>query len=391
MTSAETPPASAEPPPASAEPPRARRRAIWAAAIVAVALLLTGGTVLATKLVRARYAVPTADLFSASPSAPAPSDAPSAAPAPPPGEGITGPLTILVVGIDTRVGTPGWQPHADAVMILHVTAGLKEAYLTSLPRDLLVNPPAYAPAGFDGGRMKLTETMARGSRVRGGGEANPEQGFGLVAAAVSRYTGIKRFDAGAVLTFQGFDKLVDSMGGVELFIDQRVESIHRRPDGRHRDGNPNGSGYVGPQMVYQPGQRKLNGWQALDYARQRYLAGGDYTRQRHQRQLMKALVRQALTTGLAGDPARLDATLRALGKTLVFDGRGRTPVDYAYALRGLKPEAVTLVGLPGSGVGRGGGYQGEELTAVGRKYFTELAAGRVQAFVRANPALVDKR
>ncbi|HEX8632142.1 MAG TPA: LCP family protein [Catenuloplanes sp.] len=371
--------------------PLRRRRMIWGAAIAAAVLLLAGGTFVVTKLVRARYAVPTADLFTPGPSAPGESAAPSAEPSPPPGEGITGPLNVLIVGVDTRVNNPGWQPHADAVLILHVTAGLDKAYLTSLPRDLLVDAPAFGPARFDGGRLKLTESMAYGSRVPGGNQAKPEQGFQLVAATVSRYTGIKRFDAGAMLTFGGFDKLVDTMGGVELTIDQRVASIHRRPDGTHREGNPSGPGYVGPQMVYEPGLRKLTGWQALDYARQRYLSGGDYTRQRHQRQLLKALIQQAVSSGLAGDPARLDATLRALGRTLVFDGRGRTPIDYAYALRDLKPEAVTLVGLPGAGVGRGGDYQGEQLTAPGRKYLTELAAGRVEAYVNAHPEVVDKR
>lgn len=366
-----------------------RRRMLWAA--LAVVVLLGGGAAVVTQIVRARYAVPTADLFgSASPSVSAQAS-PSTSPSPSPGEGITGPLNILIAGADTRVSVPGWEPHADAVLILHVPAGLQRGYLFSLPRDLVVTVPAFPRAGFGGGQMKLTEAMSRGSRVTGRQRPDPTQGFRLFADTVGRYTGIRRFDAGAVLTFGGFDELVDALGGVDLYVDQRVLSQHRRPDGRHRAPNPGGEGYLGPQMVYEKGQRRLNGWQALDYARQRYLTGGDYTRQRHQRQLVKALLRAAASRGLTTDPARMDATLRALGKALVFDGRGRTAVDYGYALRDLRPEDITLVGLPGGSIIQGGVYRGEQLTPVGRQFLEELTAGRVEAFVAAHPELVDKR
>jgi hypothetical protein len=42
-------------------------------------------------------------------------------------------------------------------------------------------------------------------------------------------------------------------------------------------------------------------------------------------------------------------------------------------------------------VGRGSGYRGEQLTAEGRKFLTELAAGRADAYLRAHPKLVTRR
>jgi hypothetical protein len=141
-----------------------------------------------------------------------------------------------------------------------------------------------------------------------------------------------------------------------------VVSIHRRPDGSMR--RRIGSTYVGPQAVYQPGTRRLKGWQAIDYARQRYTKGGDYTRQRHQRQLVKALLTEAENVGLATDRAKLQHVFTALGDTLVYLG-GRTPFEYAYALRNLSPDKVTLVGLPGGSVFSGGGYIGEQLQPAG--------------------------
>ena len=80
----------------------------------------------------------------------------------------------------------------------------------------------------------------------------------------------------------------------------------------------------------------------------------------------------------------------ALGDTLVYAGGPRI-VDFAYALGGLRRTGSTLVGLPGAGVGKGSAYRGEQLTTVGRKFLTELRAGRADAYLAANPKLVVKR
>jgi LCP family protein required for cell wall assembly len=358
------------------------------AAALAAIVLLGGGAVAVGYALRDRYEVPTADLFGT----PTPSTAasPTASPTPPPGADITGPLNLLIVGVDTREDDPTWEPHADAVTILHVPRGLKTGYMFSLPRDLIVNVPRFPKSGYRGGRTKLTEAMSDGAR-RGDARPDVAQGFQLLAQTVSRYTGIKRFDAGAVLTFTGFRKLIDAMGGVDIYVDQRTPSQHLRPDGRGRSAGNGPAGYGGPQMVYEVGMRHLNGWQALDFSRQRYLPGGDYTRQRHHQQLVRAVMAKALTLDLARNPLEFDRVLRALGQTLTFDGRGRPARDFAYALSGLTAQSLRLVTLPGAGVGRGSGYRGEQLTAESRKFISELLAGRADAYLRAHPALVVRR
>ncbi|GGM22335.1 LCP family protein [Micromonospora yangpuensis] len=350
-------------------------------AALAVVALLAAGTVVTARLVGGpgdSTARPTVGPGGT----PTPSPTPS--PTPPPGADLTGPLTFLIVGVDTRVSVPDWEPHADAVLLLHVERALDRAYLFSLPRDLLVDIPAYPVAGYRGGRTKLTHAMSYGSRVPGRRERpDTAQGYELLRRTVTDYTGL-RVDAGAVLTFNGFDKLVDSLGGVDLYIDQRTVSLHRKPDGKHRDPGP--GGYVGPQMVYEKGERHLNGWQAIDYARQRYITGGDYARQRHQQQLIRALVTKIYDQGLARQPDRVEQVVAALGDTLIYTGGPRI-VDVAYALGALPPDALTLVGLPGDSVGKGSGYRGEQLTDVGRSFLTELRAGRVQEYLADHPKL----
>ncbi|MFY1687881.1 LCP family protein [Plantactinospora sp. WMMB782] len=357
--------------------------------MVALAVLLAGTAYAANRFWGGGGDPPPA----AGPGTPAPTTAaptPTPSPTPEPGADIEGPLNLLLVGVDTRISKPGWEPHADAVLILHVTKELDRAYLFALPRDLVVDIPRFPKAKFPGERTKLTHAMSYGSRVPGKKkQPNTAQGFELLSATVSAYTGIKRFDAGAVLTFGGFDNLVDALGGVRLYVDQRVVSQHREPDGTHRALR--GGGYVGPQMVYEKGRRSFNGWQALDYARQRYTSGGAYTRQRHQQQLIKAMLAQILSQDLARDPDRVRQVVRSLGDALTFvSGSGSDIVDFGYALSRLRPETMTLVALPGSGVGRGGSYRGEQLTSVGRKFITELRAGRADAYLTANPKLVIK-
>ncbi|HEY0696360.1 MAG TPA: LCP family protein, partial [Micromonospora sp.] len=359
---------------------RGRRRwrrgpALLAAVVVGVLLVAGAGC-------SGRRPQPAPSSSGAAPSSPTVSPSPS----PQPGADLTGPLNVLLVGVDTRVSVPGWEPHADAVLLMHIDQALDRAYLFSLPRDLVVDIPAFPKAKFRGQRTKLTHAMTYGSRPDGRKNApDTAQGFELLAETVSDYTGIERFDAGAVITFTGFDRLVDALGGVDITVDQRVVSLHRQPDGRHRA--PSGSGYVGPRMVYEKGPRHMVGWQALDYARQRYITGGDYSRQRHQQQLIKAIVAALLDQGVPRDPARLDAVLAALGDTVTFVGHGRRVVDFAFALSRLTPSAMTLVALPGDSVGQGGSYRGEQLTETGRRFLTELRAGRADAYLAEHPKL----
>jgi polyisoprenyl-teichoic acid--peptidoglycan teichoic acid transferase len=368
------------------------RRPRLVALLVVLVVLLAGGGVAAAYSLQSGDDAPSANRSSQSaPPAGSPTPSPSATPGPPAGADIRGPLNILIVGIDTRESIPDWQPHGDAVMVLHVSKGLDRAFLTSLPRDLLVNIPAFPKAGFPGQRTKLTHAMSYGSKVPGKSRPNTAQGVELLTKTVSNYTGIPRFDATAVLSFRGMRKLVDAIGGVDLYVDQRVASIHLRPDGRPRAQGASSTGYVGPQKVYQKGMNHLNGWQALDFARQRYgLPSGDYDRQRHQRQLIKALVGQVLTRNLVTDPGKLDGVVRALGETLTFTG-GRKITEYAYALRNVRPDSTVLVGLPGHGVGGGSGYRGEQLDAVAKSYFAAAKADTVDAFLRTHPKLVNAR
>jgi LCP family protein required for cell wall assembly len=357
--------------------------------VAAIFAVVAAGTAVAVSLTLRGVdeAIPQTDLFGT----PTPSTSASGAPAPSPsptvdpGADIKGPLNMLIVGVDTRESQPYWQPHADTVMILHITKDLKSGYLTSLPRDLVVNVPAFGKANFPGERTKLTHAMSYGSRVPGSRVPNPKQGFELLAKTVSNYTGITRWDAGAILTFRGYKKLIDEMGGIDLNVDMNVTSIHLNTKGRGL------TTYGGTPMSYKTGKRHMNGWQALDYARQRYLSGGDYARQRHNRQLIKAMLDKIVDINPWTEPTRFAKVVKALGKMLTFDGRGHSVTEYAFALRNLKPSKLTLIGLPGGSVYNGDAYAGEALGSVRTSYFSAVRRDKVAAWVKSHPSLVNKK
>jgi anionic cell wall polymer biosynthesis LytR-Cps2A-Psr (LCP) family protein len=235
--------------------------------------------------------------------------------------------------------------------------------------------------------------MSHGSNVPGA-NPDPSRGFELLATTVLQVTGINRFDGGAIIDFAGFRKIVDAMGGVTMNIEREVRSEHREPDGKHRKGNPNGPGYVGPQAVYPKGEQHLSGWQALDYVRQRYpkngVPDGDYGRQRHQQQFVKAMANQALSADVVTNPIKLDRVLRAAGESLIFSGRGNTIADFAFALKDIRPDSITMVKLPGENIGVGNAYQGERLVPEAQDFFRSVQNGTVDAFLLENPDFRNK-
>ncbi|SIR62198.1 LCP family protein [Micromonospora avicenniae] len=348
-----------------------------------VLMVLSGTALVGTAALKARYegAVGKADLFG---------DEAAGAAAPPKSD-IKGPLNILLVGIDPR--NPKTPPLADSIMVLHVPATMDRAYLFSLPRDLYVDIPAFPKADFPGETTKLNAAMSFGSRVPG---QNPDaaRGFELLATTVQEITGIKRFDAGAIVNFTGFQKIVDAMGGVDMYIEREVRSEHLKPDGTHRQGNPNGEGYIGPQAVYTKGNHHLNGWQALDYVRQRYPKNGvpdaDYGRQRHQQQFIKAMVGQAFSADVVTNPIKLDRVIRAGGQSLIFNGRGHSVLDFALALKDIRPNTIQMIKLPGGPVFNGKTYKGEKFQAGVDDFFTALHDEQLDAFLLEHPSFQNK-
>ena len=232
--------------------------------------------------------------------------------------------------------------------------------------------------------------MSYGAKVPGRAAPSAAQGFQLLAKTVQRVHRHPRFDAGALLTFNGLRALTDEVGGIDLYVDTTSSPSTCGPtEGPGPSAAAAHTAYGGPQMTYNVGNRHLVGWQALDYSRQRYLPGGDYTRQRHQRQVIRAIIAKIVNTDLSTNPAAVLKILKGLHGGWIFDGRGRQPAEFAYALRNLRPATLTLIGLPGNGAYSGGSYIGENLDGIQATYFAALRQDKLADYVPSHPNLVN--
>jgi anionic cell wall polymer biosynthesis LytR-Cps2A-Psr (LCP) family protein len=269
---------------------------------------------------------------------------------------ITGAKNILLVGLDTR---PGWAKEgelsrSDSIILLHIPADRSGAYLISLPRDSYVRIPAYnnGAQSYPGGKNKINSAFAYGSRGLTGAAAE-SHGFELLALTVKNLTGITP-DAAAVIDFSGFTRVLQLLGKVCMYVDENVTSIHlgHTADGKTAVPYTTDSAGANPRKVpgvtpnfYAKGNHCFTPAEALDFARQRDLLANhdsDYGRQRHQQQLLKAILKQAVHDGL-NSPTKLPTLLAAIGKTMTVDTGGIALEDWAWAMKGLNPDQIVTL------------------------------------------------
>ncbi|MEV4758685.1 LCP family protein [Micromonospora sp. NPDC049559] len=316
---------------------------------------------------------------------------------------IKGAKNILLVGLDTRPGQdPSKLTRSDSIILLHVSASHDQAYLISLPRDSYVTIPKYnnGAVPYPGGTNKINAAFAYGSRGLTGASAL-SHGFELLSLTIKKLTGITP-DAGAIIDFQGFKKVVDVLGKVCMYVDEDTTSIHI---GHDRTGafaapykiNPDGTlnhkiSGVTPN-IYKKGNHCFTPTEALDFVRQRDLLANkdfDYGRQRHQQQFVKAVLKSVLDNGF-DSPTKLPSLLSAVGKTMTVDSGGIPLEDWAFAMRNLDPAKMATIkvnnghfnsrSVPGIG-------SVEILDATSMRLLNDARDDRVDAFVQANPGWV---
>lgn len=255
-----------------------------------------------------------------------------------PGKELEGPLNMLLLGVEER----GAGARSDTIIVLHIPASHDQAYLISVPRDTYVDVPDYWG-------MKVTEAFYEGynsTGVEDGTKAAVTKGWSagaqLVARALNAVTGLQ-FDAAAIVNFGGFEKIIDSLGGIRFCFDTAATSEHLvRYNGEVKDigdAKKDGTVWQSEEISYEEGCRKVEGWEALDYARQRKTLAsgeGDYGRQRHQQQLLKAMMGAAISKDTVTNISKLDSLIRAAGDALIVDTNGVKLADFVFTLKDVK-------------------------------------------------------
>jgi polyisoprenyl-teichoic acid--peptidoglycan teichoic acid transferase len=167
--------------------------------------------------------------------------------------GLTdGPLNVLVVGVDTRPDSQEMGSRTDTIMLVQVVPKSGDVKLLSVPRDLFVE-------------------VEPGEKDR----INAAYNYGGVEEtidALENYSGVP-IDHYAVVDFEGFEKIIDAMGGVRVDV---------------------GEDQFPEKWEMGEGVQRLNGHKALIYARYRGTPGADIDRMQRQRELVGALRSEAL-------------------------------------------------------------------------------------------------
>ncbi|WBB48376.1 LCP family protein [Verrucosispora sp. WMMA2044] len=236
-----------------------------------------------------------------------------------PAKAVNGALNILMVGTDSRdpdapMDRAGeWR--ADTIIVMHIPADHKQAYLVSIPRDLYVPIPESAGAGCETGqRRKINAAFAFG-------------GLPLAVRTVECFTDV-HIDHVMAIDFAGFKQVTDALGGVDLEVERTVTSIHK------------------PYRKFTKGTNHMNGAEALDWIRQRkQFPDGDFARMRHQQDFLRALMDKAASTGTLTNPKKLNAFLQSVTEAVTVD-QGFSLTDMAVQFRNLRGENLTFVTSP---------------------------------------------
>ncbi len=185
----------------------------------------------------------------------------------------------------------------DSIMVVRIENRFKEIQIVSLPRDFLI---------FDdnGNYAKINSVYARAKR-RGDSD---DQALRLMAQYVSRITSIE-IDNYIKIDFEGFEKLVDHIGGVTVDVTESID-----------DPFFPGPNYSYDRFVIDAGVQEVDGATALRYARSRYVSqGGDLDRARRQQQIVEAIKEKLARTNPLRQVTLIPGVIRIIGEYSATD------------------------------------------------------------------------
>ena len=188
---------------------------------------------------------------------------------------LSGKKNIVVMGCDVRKDDVG---RSDTLFVVMMDKSDKKAALLSVPRDTRVKIREH---GWD----KINAAFAYG-------------GHKLTQETVQDFLGI-RLNNYVVVDFQGFEGLVDAVGGVDINVEKRM--YYYDP-------------YANFEIDLRPGKQHLDGKKAMQYVRYRD-EEGDIGRIRRQQKFMMALYQQIASKNIIAKVPGVSKQIMSMIKT----------------------------------------------------------------------------
>lgn len=199
------------------------------------------------------------------------------------------PFTVLLIGVDKRAESISEGVRSDTLILVRVNPLQNWATMLSIPRDSVAPLP-------DGSYGKVNRAFSYGyynaESLYGSGTVADAGGGAAAAETLERFLKIK-VDYIAQVDFQGFERIVDSIGGITVDVKQTLIDPEY-PTENH-----------GVERIYIPaGLQIMDGRTSLIYARSRH-ASNDFDRSKRQQQVLKDVLRQVRSRDLAANVSLL--------------------------------------------------------------------------------------
>ncbi|MEV7417090.1 LCP family protein [Streptomyces sp. NPDC089919] len=251
-----------------------------------------------------------------------------------PAKSPPGAMNIALIGSDSRDGANGRYGkglithNSDTLMVLHLSADHERATVVSLPRDSWVDVPSCDLGGGKTSRptkAKINSAFAVGSS-HGGGVAG---GAACTIKTVELNTGL-HIDHFMEIDFSGFKHMVNALGGVQMCLPKAVKDKKASLD-------------------LSAGCQKLDGEQALGFARARYSLGdgSDIGRIGRQQELLNTIFATVQQKKL--DAPAMYRLADAATKSLTVDsklGGLSALLGLAQDFQGMSKDQLTFLTVP---------------------------------------------
>lgn len=230
----------------------------------------------------------------------------------PAGEGTN----FLLLGSDSRDQEVDYEAsrgnRSDTIMVMHLPADRTGVQIMSIPRDAWVEIEGH-------GQNKINAAMSFG-------------GLALANSTISDFIGAPIHHV-AIIDFEGFQALTDSLGGVD------VESEHAFSVDGH---------------TFEQGTNHLDGEAALAFVRERKdFADGDLQRVRNQQAFLSGIMNELISAETLSNPNRIASIVRDFSPYMTVDSgltSGRI-ASMAYQMRDIRGADIDFFSAPISGTG----------------------------------------